>query len=128
MYFNPIKQNIHKIKSPIYICKYKETIQDDYLNQIKVYDKPTKYWFNIQPATRSSQIREFGELVKSMKVATIPKTKYLNKFNEFDLAYLDGATPDGELENGENANYRVYAVRNQNAIIVIYFLKIVKND
>ena len=46
--------------------------------------------FNIQPVTTESEIREFGELAPRLKVATITeRIKYENKFNEFDLAYLD---------------------------------------
>lgn len=43
---------------------------------------------------------------------------------ENDLAYLDGATPKGEEVNGDNANYRVDSVRNQNKKIAIYFEKL----
>lgn len=129
MYFNPNRQNVLKFNSKIYIANKTETIQDEYLNQKEVFAKPKKYFFNVQPLTATSEITEFGELVNSMKVAVLPrKQKYLNKFHEFDKAYLDGITPDGELENGDNANYRIYAIRNQNAIIRIYFLKLVTNN
>lgn len=43
---------------------------------------------------------------------------------ENDLAYLDGATPENEKNNGDNANYRVDSIRKQNRKIAIYFEKL----
>ena len=64
-----------------------------------------------------------------MKIAVIPrKDKYLFKFHEFDLAYLDGVEPIDELDYGDKANYRIYAVRNQNTLIKIFFIKRVINQ
>ena len=61
-----------------------------------------------------------------MKVAVITnRKKYDNKFKEFDLAYLDGATPEGETINGANANYRIYSVQPQNVVIRVFFIKLV---
>ena len=60
-----------------------------------------------------------------MKMATVNLFKYKDKFKDFDLAYLDGNSPKNELVNGENANYRIYAIKEQNAVLKIYFLKIV---
>lgn len=129
MYYNPNRQNALKFKSKIYIAKYIETTQDENFNQVQVFAEPKKYFFNVQPISLDSEIREFGELVRSMKVAVITqKDKYYNSFNEFDRAYLDDATPENELAYGDNANYRIYAVRKQNTIIRVYFLKIVNNQ
>jgi hypothetical protein len=112
----------------LYIASYLRTTQDENLNQTKEYDKPIKYYFNVQPVNQDSEIREFGEMSSSMKVATITeRLKYLDKFKEFDVAYLDGTTPDNERNNGDNANYRIYSVRNQNTIIKVYFIKVVKD-
>ena len=123
--YNISKQNVFDYKSKIYIAKYLETIEDDDLNQFKVYDKPIKYIFNVQPASADSEIKEFGELANSMRVAVIPKTKYNGKFNEFDAVYIDNS-PENEINNGDNADYRIYSVRPQNMCIRVYFLKIVK--
>ena len=129
MYYNPNRQDIFKIKSKVYIAKYLSTEQDEHLNQKQVFAQPQKYFFNVQPVTLESEIREFGELVRSMKVAVIPqKGKYQNSFDEFDRAYLDGVEPTDEVEYGDKANYRIYAVRKQNTIIRVYFLKIVNNQ
>lgn len=129
MYYNPNRQNIHDIKSKVYIASKLGVIQDEYFNQIPIYDTPEKYMFNIQNVSQDSEIREFGELSNSMKVAVIrEKSKYLDKFKDFDAVYLDGVEPDGELNNGDNANYRIYSVRNQNTSILVYFIKTVKNE
>lgn len=119
----------NNLKSKLYISEKLGVTEDEYGNEIVNYDKPKKYFFNIMPANTASEVKAFGELATSMKVAVITeKDKYMNEFKEFDLAYLDGITPDGEPENGFNANYRIYAVQPQNAIIKIYFLKLVKNN
>ena len=123
--YNVNRQNVFNYKSKIYIAKYLTTEEDDDLNQFKIYDKPIKYIFNVQPASADSEIKEFGELANSMRVAVIPKSKYNGKFQEFDAAYIDN-NPDGELKNGDNADYRIYSVRPQNMCIRVYFLKLVK--
>ena len=41
-----------------------------------------------------------------------------------DVAYLDGTTPDGEENNGDNANYRLLPPRDGNSVIIIYFEKL----
>ena len=129
MYYNPNSQKIHDIKSKIYIAKYLGTEQDENFYQKKVYAEPEMFYFNVRTTKDESEAREFGELSQSMQIAVITeKGKYLNKFNEFDLAYLDGADPTGELEHGDKANYRIYAVRNQNTIIRIYFLKLAADN
>ena len=112
----------------LYIASQLPPTQDDNYNKIASYSTPVKYkrW-NIQDVKSQSEILEFGENVSIMKVAVIPNTtKYANKFKEFDLAYLDGIHPKGEIVNGQNANYRIYSVRPQNNIIRIYFIKLTK--
>lgn len=115
------------IYSVIYISSKIGTKEDENHNKYPYYAKAERFRWNIQTVKDESEQLEFGELASNMKVATIPYNgKYDNKFNEFDLAYLDGATPDDELIIGQNANYRIYAVRPQNNIIKIYFLKLTK--
>ena len=115
------------VKSKCYIGTKLESTFDDAGNEITVYAKPEKYRFNIQPVTSASDIQEFGEHSSKMKVAVITnRQKYEGKFKEFDCAYLDGASPEGESVNGQNANYRVYAVQNQNVIIRVFFVKLTK--
>lgn len=58
-----------------------------------------------------------------MKKAVIP-ISYQGQFKEFDVAYLDGVTPDGEANPGDNANYRLLPPRDGNSVIIIYFEKL----
>lgn len=81
---------------------------------------------NVQPISSSSDIEEFGENANLIQKAVIEYDEYFGKFKEFDIAYLDGITPDGEKVNGENANYRLYPPRNQNRCILLYFERLVK--
>lgn len=112
------------VKSKCYIGSKLESTFDDSGNEIKNYDKPQEYSFNIQPVTLSSDIQAFGENANKMKVALITnRKKYEGKFKEFDCAYLDGATPEGEKINGQNANYRIYSVQPQNVAIRVFFIK-----
>jgi len=112
----------------LYISQKLPIIEDDNHNKIENYAKPIKYsrW-NIQYIKAQSDLIEFGQNVSNMRLAVIPNNKkYANKFKEFDLAYLDGASPLNEVKYGQNANYRIYAVRPQNSIIKIYFMRLTK--
>lgn len=97
--------------------------EDENGYEIPIYSKPEPYMMNVQPISANADIQEFGENAKQMQKAVIEYNKYFGKFKEFDVAYLDGITPDEEDENtyGYNANYRLYPPRNQNKCIVIYF-------
>ena len=107
-----------------YIAKKLPSNFDDYGNEITTYDKPKQYTFNIQPISAESEAREFGELASSMLVAVIlERDKFLGELNEFDKAYIY-TSPYGESVNGEKANYRIYAIRPQNVVLKVYFLKI----
>lgn len=124
--YNLNRQPIHKVKSRIYIAKRTGYIQDEELNQYETFGTPVKYYFNVQTVSSDSDIREFGENANSMKCISIPeKNRYINRFNEFDRVYIN-TTPEDELYNGDNADYYIYSVRNQNTSILIYIRKIVK--
>lgn len=126
--FDLFNSDTTNYKTKCYIANKTGVKEDDYGNQIGTYSEPKAYMFNIQPVTAESEIQAFGELAPKMKRALISKRVYLNKFKEFDKVYLDGATPNGELEFGDNANYRIYSIQPQNVAMMVYFLKIVKGD
>ena len=109
----------------VYIASKIKTSNDDDGNEINIYDKPNKkpYKFNYQTLSTDADIAEFGENAKIMKKAVIP-ISYQGQFKEFDVAYLDGATPDGEENYGDNANYRLLPPRDGNSVIIIYFEKL----
>ena len=122
--YNVNSQPIHKVKSKIYIAKWLENRQDDYGNDINVYDEPQKYMFNVQTLNESVEMEVFGRKVISSKVISITeRKKYLNKFKEYDVVYIDNS-PEGEVEYGDNADYFISGVRNQNTSIRIYLTKL----
>ena len=125
-----MKEPILQYKSKVYICKKLPSITDEDMNEVEQYAAPNKkpYFWNVQPVNQSSEVREFGQLVNSMRVAVIPKRIYLGKFTEFDKVYLETKPNNNELDYGDDADYRIYAIRPQNACIRIYFLKIVNNQ
>lgn len=106
----------------VYIASKVGTQLDVEGNEITIYDKPNEkpYRFNYQTLSTDADIAEFGENAKIMKKAVIP-ISYQGQFKEFDLAYLDGATPKGEENYGDNANYRLLPPRDGNSVIIIYF-------
>lgn len=115
-----INANPSDWKKDIYIASKKEVTLDDEGNEIVIYDEPKQFKFNYQPVSTDADIAEFGENAKMMKKAVIP-ISYQRQFKEFDVAYLDGATPEGEENYGDNANYRLLPPRDGNSVIIIYF-------
>lgn len=109
-------------KKEIYIAKKILPVDlDDNGNEIVKYEKPVKYSFNVQPLSSANDIQEFGQNANQMQKAVIDKEEYFNVFKEYDVAYLDGITPNDEKVNGKNANYRLLPPRNQNRVILLYF-------
>lgn len=126
--YNVNSQPIHKVKSRIYLAKKLREDFDGYGNQIEVYDEPQKLFLNVQSLSETSDIVEFGEKVSSTRVISITeKKKYLNKFNEFDLVYVE-TTPEGEVNYGDNADYMVVGVRTQNTSIRVYISKLINEQ
>ena len=109
----------------VYIASKSGTKLDDEGNEINVYEKPNikPYKFNYQPVNTDADIAEFGEKASIKKKAVI-SISYQDQFKEFDVAYLDGVTPDGEENYGDNANYRLLPPRDGNSVIIIYFEKL----
>lgn len=124
-----MSEPIYNYKTPVYICKKLPSTQDENMNEVENYDEPNSrpYLWNVQPASADSEVREFGQLANSMKVAVVSKRLFDKKFNEFDKAYIYTKPSNEEQEYGENADYRIYSIRPQNACIRIYFLKLVQN-
>ena len=124
----------HRWKKTIYIAKQLkdkdgEPVLDKY-GRVS-YEKPKKYLFNVQPiggTTNSTSgrtaIKDYGQKAMEMQRAVIDYNSYVGKFDVDDIAYLDGKSPKGEEIYGQNANYRIDAVLNQNVAIVLYFEKL----
>ena len=115
----------------LYIANKKEVILDDYGNEIVTYDKP--FYFgrvNYQPLTRKDLdafIKEYGETKNRIISLLIDYTED-GRFKEFDVAYLYGVNPNGEVKYGDNANYIVRAFKPQNTKIMVIFEEIVKEE
>ena len=113
-------------KKDIKYDKYGKPIikYDDDGNVITEYEKPVKYYFNYQPVSSSAEVMAFGTKASTTQKAVIPLDKYKGKFKEFDLAYLNGATPKGEVLYGDNANYVLDPPKEGNNVIIMYFNKL----
>ena len=110
----------------IYISRKIGSQLDTDYNETTIYDLPKPYKMNIQPANADSDLEAFGETSFGMMRAIVPLESFENKISEFDVAYIY-TTPDGEIENGANADYRVKSISIQNLAMSIYFEKITKN-
>lgn len=115
----------------LYIATKKEVILDDYGNEIVTYNEP--FYFgkvNYQPLTRKdleAYVKVYGETRNSIISLLIDYTDD-GRFKAFDVAYLYGATPEGEVKYGDNANYIVRAYKPQNTKIMVIFEEIVKEE
>lgn len=69
---------------------------------------------------------EYGETqTKGQRITLTPYEYWVGKFKIGDIFYLDGAKPsENEAYNGENANYYVEDVSNQNLMIELSLKKI----
>lgn len=127
--FNAPNNTFANVNKEIYIARKSSVTYDDYNNEIINYEKPFYYGLaNYQPLNwKSLQAYKevYGE-VQSNVVQCLIDYSDENMFKEFDLAYLYGATPNGETINGENANYVVKAFRKQNTRIMVIFEEIIK--
>lgn len=118
------QQRLKKWNKKIYIASLLDTDEDQYGNETLIYDEPKEYMMNVQPLNSEADMQEFGINVEQYQKAIIEKDIYYGVFKEGDVAYLDGATPDEETKNGENANYTLYPPRNQNKCIRLTFERI----
>ena len=129
--FKPLNNVFKNWNKDLYIANKKGVIEDDYNNEIVVYDKP--FYFgkvNYQPLTGKSleaYIKAYGETKNSVVSALID---YVDdgKFSELDVAYLYDSTPKGEQQNGDNANYIVRTYKKQNTKIIVVFEEIIKEE
>ena len=129
--FNPKNNIFQNWDKDIYIATKKGVKLDDYNNRIVEYNEP--FYFgreNYQPMNwrdLQSYMSAFGETTRKV-IGLLIDYKDLGKFDEFDLAYLYGATPEGEEVNGSNANYIVKSYKPQNTKIMVVFEEIIKDN
>lgn len=127
--FNPPNSIFQNWNKDLYIATKKQVTVDDYNNEIVEYNEP--FYFgqvNYEPLTGKNleaYIKAYGETNNNIVSCLID---YVDdkKFKQFDLAYLYGATPEGEQVYGDNANYIVRAYKPQNTKIMVLLEEIVK--
>lgn len=130
----------HSWRKELYLSQRDVSGERNHLGDvIEGYGDPIKLQLNYQPLSAESDIREFGESSRSVQKAVIKRgEKGYGMFNEFDLVYLDGASPDKkphwekknvdkEPSNGDWANYRVAAIKTFNLTQHVYFIKTKKS-
>lgn len=105
-------------RKQVYVA-HLSTISNVNGNQTKNYAIPVAYTMNIQPLSDNARIDSFGANAKKMYRALINSAETIIK--EFDVAYLESASPSGETVNGQNANFIVRRVAKQNTVTIIYF-------
>ena len=129
--FNAPFDTISNANKEMYIARKKSVEYDDYNNEIVKYDKPEFFGMRMyQPLVGNdleAYIRTYGE-TNSNVVRCFINSYERGTIKTFDLAYLYGANPKGELVYGDNANYRVKTVKEQNTKIMILFEEIIKED
>ena len=69
----------------------------------------------------NTDMQMFGDKVTRMCKTLVDYDTWIGKFKEKSLAYLYGATTQGETHLGANANYVITAVLPQNKKIAVYF-------
>ena len=120
----------------IWWCKrvYKEN------EELPTYEKPKEFILSsptpfypmaitCQPKNGSTNYFEYGETTRSdQQIICSPYECWVDKFNEGDIFYVDGAKPTNDEEcYGQNANYYVDFVAKQNRAIVLS-LKQIRNN
>lgn len=100
-----------------------DTLVDDHGN--RPYETPFIFNENLACVDGESEKEEYGDRVKNMYKSVVMKDKWIDRIKANDKAYLDGATPDNEVQNGANANYRIESVRNTSLnMVTVYFEKL----
>lgn len=129
--FNAPFDTFNNVNKEIYIAPKKGVDYDDYGHEIVKYDKPFFYGMrNYQPLVGNNleaYMRVYGETTNNI-VRLFVDSAERGVVKEFDLAYLYGATPKGELVEGDNANYTVKTVKEQNTKIMILFEEIIREE
>ena len=121
----PVRANPDTWAKKLYIASKTGVDLDDEGNEISTYSEPIKYMFNYRGIKSNAELVEFGEKASITQRMVIDR-KYEGYFKEFDVAYLYGATPEGEQVNGDNANYVLLPPRIGNSVIIIYMQKIIR--
>jgi hypothetical protein len=106
-------------RKQVYIAKLTSVSKNSSGDQMPVYATPQAFTMNIQPLSDDARIEMFGASAKKMYRSVMVGIDY--DINEFDVAYIESATPSGESKNGANANYIVRRIQVGNIATNVYF-------
>ena len=83
--------------------------------------------FTVQPKNGFTDRMSYGETTNTdQRIIATPYQYWYGKFKVGDVFYLDGAKPnENEEYNGQNANYYVELVNNQNEAIELSLKRII---
>ncbi len=89
---------------------------------VRTYAAPIELEHNVKRISGNAEYAAYGVRVLNMYkavVANTPENREL--FKKFSVAYFDGATPTGELNHGDNANFFVVDAPVYNLSMHVYF-------
>lgn len=112
----PIKPNPIDWKKTLYIATFKEVTHDDELNEIRTYNEPIEYEYNYQPVSSYLDIQMFGKDATIMQKMVIPISDK-DLFKEYDVAYLNGASPFNKTSDTEYQEEITYYKEKNNKFI-----------
>lgn len=110
---------IESWRKDVYIASLTSVTKNSGGDQTSVYSSPVAFNMNVQPLDDDARIEMFGANSKEMFRALIIGVGHGIK--KFDVAYLNGASPTGEVKNGANSNFVVRRVQEKNISTTIYF-------
>lgn len=112
-------------KHKIYLASFLKETTNEFGDPINVYDKPISFESTLNSLSGSTDIAVYGDKISRMCKTLLDYDEWINNIKEKDVIYLYGANPDGEVVNGDKANYKVVAVLPQNLKILVYFERII---
>jgi hypothetical protein len=112
-------------KVEFHLAKFINTTTNSSGKPIRNYEEPILLSYNVKPVTDSLDFSTYGERLTRMYKAVVPNNE-TNRllFKEGSKVYLEGATPSGEVNNGDNGNYLIVGNRPYNYSLHIYFEKL----
>ncbi|MFR7590218.1 MAG: hypothetical protein ACLUVC_02145 [Longibaculum sp.] len=112
-------------KHVVYLASFLKEDTNEYGDPVNIYDTPIQFESTLNSLNGSTDIAVYGDKICRMCKTLLDYDDWINKIKEKDVVYLYGITPNGEENNGDNANYKVVAVLPQNLKIMVYFERIV---
>lgn len=113
------------IRHNVKVCSYLGEERKPDRSKVRIYDAPKEYPMSLNTLSGFTELQLFGDTA-SRTVKGVIDIRLGKGIKERDVAYLFGATSEGENAHGEKANYEVRQVLPQNVKTVVYFEKMNK--